>query len=471
MKLGKFNQCVNFKQALIAIAMLSLCVCSYAVTNAPATVQSSQQTPTPSKRQLPVKQVKQFVSAFGQIKNYYVKPISDEKLFELAIRGMLSGLDPHSDYLDSEDFNNLKTTTTGKFGGLGIEIEMGKGYIKVISPIDDTPAARAGVQPGDRIVRIDGVPIKGLTIQQAIKRMRGPKGSKVTVTILRKGTPKPIKLTLTREVINIKSVRAKLLDKYYGYIRISHFQTPTAKTMVVLIKKMQQKTDGKMKGLILDLRNNPGGLLDSAIAVADAFLNTKNKLNYGDLIVYTKGRIPEAQVRAAATPGDILKGLPIVVLINGGSASGSEIVAGALQDHHRAVIIGQKTFGKGSVQTVLPLTQDRAIKLTTALYYTPSGRSIQATGIEPDIIVDNIKIPEKKDGTLDIITVREAHLRGHLANGNGKLEDNTKVNAKASHKDKSKTAKPLIRQDFQLYEALNILKAMNIAHRKSQPSG
>ncbi len=438
------------KQTLCLLTVVGLLFASIAFATTPA------QTSTVKNRALPVKEVRNFVSAFGQIKNFYVKSVPDKKLFENAIQGMLSGLDPHSSYLNEDDFNNLKSSTTGKFGGLGIEVIPFKGLIKVISPIDDTPASRAGIKPGDLIFKIDGTPVKGLSLQQAVKKMRGDKGSKITLTILRKSNKKPMKITLVRDVIKIKSVKGELLDSKYAYIRISHFQAPTAQNVIKMIAELKGQAHGKLGGLIIDLRNNPGGLLDSAINVADAFLDSNKALAHKKLIVYTKGRIPGAQIQAHAKAGDIMQGAPIVVLINGGSASGSEIVAGALQDHKRAIIIGQQTFGKGSVQTVLPLTANSGIKLTTALYYTPAGRSIQAKGVKPDIKVESIDIPEK-NGTLDLVGVRESQLRGHLENKQAKPGKATAKNALVKMDKKA-----LIHRDFQLYEALNLLKALTV---------
>jgi len=382
---------------------------------------------------------------------------------------MLSDLDPHSSYLNKEAYQNLKTTTTGEFGGLGIEIEMRNDILKVVSPIDDTPAFHAGVKAGDIIVKIDDTPVKGMTIRDAVKRMRGKKGTDVTLTILRKDEMKPLGIKITRDVIKIKSVKGKLIDKHYAYVRISHFQIPTAKRLRQMVHKLQTESGGKLYGMILDLRNNPGGLLSSAVDVSDAFLDSthEQKKHNGKLIVYTKGRIPGSKLKAHAKPGDILKGKPMVILINSGSASGSEIVAGALQDHHRAIIIGERTFGKGSVQTVLPLDHEHGIKLTTALYYTPSGRAIQAKGIVPDISIENIEIPEKNGDTLSLLRIREVQLRGHLSNT--LHEKDAKVKAVKAVKAKTPPVqkdKPLIHRDFQLYQALNLLKAMNLVHQQ-----
>jgi len=305
-----------------------------------------------------------------------VEEVSDESLFDDAIRGMLTGLDPHSNYLDAEDYKDLKTATSGEFTGLGIEVTMQNGLIKVISPIDGTPAEKAGVKAGDLIVRLNESPVKGMSLREAVNNMRGKKGSSIVLTIAREGEREPVEIKIVRDTIHIKSVKSRLFKHDIAYVRISHFQSPTPKDFLKEIRKLQKKTNGKLSGLIIDLRNNPGGLLDAAIQVSDAFIHN-DKRGDDELIVYTKGRLPGSEFRASANPGDILNGKPIVVLINEGSASGSEIVAGALQDNNRAILLGTKSFGKGSVQTVLPLDDSRAVKLTTALYYTPSGRSIQ----------------------------------------------------------------------------------------------
>jgi len=407
---------------------------------------------------LPIQDVQRFTTAISQIKNYYVDEVQDKELFEDAIRGMLEGLDPHSAYLDDQDFKDLKASTKGEFSGLGIEVTMESGYIKVISPIDDTPAYRAGVQAGDMIVRIDTKAVKGLSLREAVNLMRGKRGSQIKLVVLRKGEQKPLKFTITRDIIQVKSVKGRLIDNHYAYVRISHFQSPTASDMNKLLKKLGKEAKGDLKGLILDLRNNPGGLLDSAIQVSDAFIHNDKK---GDeeKIVYTKGRLPGSEFTANATPGDILKKSPIVVLINEGSASGSEIVAGALQDNNRAILMGTKTFGKGSVQTVLPLDGDRGIKLTTALYYTPAGRSIQAKGIVPDIEIKHIKLPETKVEEDNLAFITEADLANHLANGNGKEEKKTD---KKDDKKTDKDDKNLAYTDYQLYQALTLLKGLAI---------
>ncbi|MGH7096213.1 MAG: S41 family peptidase [Stellaceae bacterium] len=321
-----------------------------------------------------------FGEVFADVRADYVDKIKDNKLIGSAINGMLTSLDPHSNYLDRKDFDDMKVQTSGEFGGLGIEVTMEKGTVKVVSPIDDTPAARAGLKPGDLITQINGKPVQGMTLPQAVEKMRGPVDSQIKLTIERKGQ-KPFQVTLTRATIKIKPVHFKLEAGNIGYIRITSFNEQTDTGLDAALKALRQKSGNKLQGLILDLRNNPGGLLDQAVAVANAFLDKGE-------IVATRGRRPDDAQRYDARPGDdISGGLPMVVMINGGSASASEIVAGALKDQHRAVLLGTRSFGKGSVQTIIPLPGHGAMRLTTARYYTPSGRSIQDEGIEPDIVV------------------------------------------------------------------------------------
>jgi carboxyl-terminal processing protease len=334
-----------------------------------------------------------FGEVFERVRADYVSPVSDESLIENAINGMLTSLDPHSNYLSEKDFDDMKVQTRGEFGGLGIEVSMENGLVKVVSPIDDTPAARAGLKPGDLITRLDGQPVLGMTLPQAVEKMRGPVNSDIRLTIRRSGRS-PFDVTLTRAEIKIQSVRSHLIDNDIGYIRVTSFSEQTDVGLDDAMKKLRQDPGNKLKGIVLDLRNNPGGLLDQAVAVANAFLKEGE-------IVSTRGRHADDAQRFDARPGaDVSGGLPMVVLINGGSASASEIVAGALQDHHRAVLLGTRSFGKGSVQTIIPLPGHGAMRLTTARYYTPSGRSIQAEGIEPDIVVAAAKIetPPKKGG-------------------------------------------------------------------------
>jgi carboxyl-terminal processing protease len=402
---------------------------------------------------LPVEELRTFSDVFGRIKNDYVVDVDDKELIENAIRGMLSGLDPHSSYLDAEQFTELQVGTTGQFGGLGIEVGMEDGFVKVIAPIDDTPAQRAGVQSGDLVIRLDETPVKGMTLNDAVKIMRGKPGTEIVLTIVREGLDKPIKVSITRDIIKVQSVKSRTLEPGFGYLRISQFQSKTADYMVDAIEDLKKENDGPLDGLVLDLRNNPGGVLNGAVAVSDAFL-TKG------MIVYTEGRIADSRLRFNATPDDIIDGSPLVVLVNQGSASASEIVAGALQDHKRAIIIGAKTFGKGSVQTILPLSSDSALKLTTARYYTPSGKSIQAEGITPDIELASLKVaPVERN----IAPLKEADLSRHLDNGTSKKSDDKKSGDDDEAGDKS-----LVNDDYMLYEALNLLKGLAILQGRIQ---
>lgn len=435
------------------VAGISIAISSYALADIENPIHQPKPMvyAQPQQQTLPLEDVQRFTNAISQIKSYYVEPISDSQLFENAIRGMLTGLDPHSAYLDEADFKQLTSATNGEFGGLGIEVTMEEGLIRVITPIDDTPAYHAGIKSGDLIVRLDSSPIKGMTLKKAIEKMRGKKGSIVNLTVIRDGEKKPLSFNIVRDVIQVKSVKHEVLDGDYGYVRLSHFQLPSADNLTKAIKLMNTQAGGNMKGLILDLRNNPGGLLDSAIEVSDLFLDS-NKMGVNKLIVYTEGRVPGAHFAANAKPGDLLKGAPIVILINQGSASAAEIVAGALQDHKRAVLIGKDSFGKGSVQTVLPLDNHTGVKLTTALYFTPLGRSIQAKGIKPDIVVDNLKLQQQEEPLIK--RLKEANLAGHLDNADGIGNGNVTEPAK-----KAKN-KPLAYTDYPLYEALNVLKGM-----------
>src|SRR6202162_3739957 len=367
---------------------------------------------------LPVEELRSFTEVFGAIKQNYVEPVEDKKLITEAINGMLAGLDPHSAYLDAEAFRELQVGTQGEFGGLGIEVGMEDGFVKVISPIEDTPAYRAGLKSGDLIIKLDDANVKGMTLNDAVKRMRGKPNTDITLTIIRKGDAKPKVVTLTRAVIQIQSVKNKVLEPGYAYVRVTQFQKHTPDKLVSALDAMWKQNNGQMKGLILDLRNDPGGLLNAAVAVSAAFLPQNA------LVVYTDGRTEDSKMRLYASSEYYLRGskddymkrlppsvktVPMVVLVNGGSASASEIVAGALQDHKRATVLGTPTFGKGSVQTILPLGNNTAIKLTTARYYTPSGRSIQAKGIVPDVVVEDPTAPTT--GRL-----READLEKHLLN-------------------------------------------------------
>ncbi len=402
------------------------------------------------KAPLPLTELKTFSEVFEKIKTDYVEPIDDSTLLENAIRGMLTGLDPHSTYLDPEAYKELKVGTTGEFGGLGIEVGMEDGFVKVITPIDDTPAQLAGIKTGDLIVRIDETPVKGLSLGDAVELMRGKPGTDVVLTVVREGEEKPLKFTLTRAIIQVKGVKFRTLEPGFGYIRIAQFQVHTGENVMDAISSLKKANNNELKGLVLDLRNNPGGVLSAAVSVSDAFLEE-------GLIVYTEGRVKDSEFKFKATPTDMLKGAPLVVLVNSGSASASEIVAGALQDHQRAIIMGELTFGKGSVQTILPMNSGSALKLTTARYYTPSGRSIQAEGITPDIKLESLNVAAVDPKTLT--RIKEADLAGHLDNGNGETTKKEKSKTEEGHEDNLAT------QDYQLYEALNMLKGLSLFAR------
>jgi len=400
---------------------------------------------------LPLNELRSFTEVFSRIKSDYVEPVEDKKLLEDAVQGMLAGLDPHSAYLDADSFKDMRVETEGQFGGLGIEVTMENGFVKVVSPIEDTPAARAGVKPGDLIIRLDDKAVKGLTLTEAVRFMRGKPGSDITLTIVREGATKPLKITLTRAVIKIQSVKSRMLESGFGYVRVTQFQAGTDKGLAEALKKLETENKGTLRGMILDLRNNPGGVLNSAVGVSDAFLDK-------GLIVYTEGRVADSKMKLSATPGDLLNGAPMVVLINGGSASASEIVAGALQDHKRAVIMGTKSFGKGSVQTIIPVSNGAALKITTARYYTPSGRSIQASGIVPDIVTEEARITKSEAAD----RLREADLARHLENGDeiAKPKEEPKKEDKKDDKKKDEAGKPAV-EDYQLQEALNLLKGIS----------
>ena len=437
---------------------------------------------------LPVEELRAFTEVFGRIKSDYVESVEDKKLITEAITGMLAGLDPHSAYLDQDAFRELQVGTQGEFGGLGIEVGMEDGFVKVVSPIDDSPAARAGVKSGDLIVKLDDTSVKGMTLNDAVKRMRGKPNTQIMLTIVRKGDPKPIIVTLTRAIIKIQSVKSKLLEPGYAYFRVTQFQEHTGETLATAIQNLYKQNQGAMRGIVLDLRNDPGGLLNGAVAVSAAFLPQNT------LVVYTDGRTEDAKMRLTASPENYLRGrvrddymsrlpaevknVPMVVLVNGGSASASEIVAGALQDHKRAVIMGTQTFGKGSVQTILPLGNSTAIKLTTARYYTPNGRSIQAKGIVPDIILDDGS--SSRDPGLKL---RESDLDKHLSNDRRKDEKAAAPSAPVANafnftpsprpkdvdeKDtKVEPGEVVAKSDYELSQAIAFLKSRGVATRAS----
>ena len=438
----------------------------------------------------PLNELQQFSEVYSRIKESYVEEPKDKELMTNAIRGMLNGLDPHSAYLDEEEFKELQVGTSGEFGGLGIEVGMEDGFVKVISPIDDTPAQRAGLQAGDLIIRLNETPVKGMTLNDAVKLMRGKPDTSIDLLVVREGKDKPFKVTLKRAIIQVKSVKNRLLEPGYGYVRISSFQAKTTESLMEALDALKKENKGDLRGLVLDLRNNPGGVLNAAVGVSDAFLESGK-------IVYTEGRVPDAKMEYNANKGDVLNGKPIVVLVNQGSASASEIVAGALQDHKRALIVGQKTFGKGSVQTVLPLDEKTAVKITTARYFTPSGRSIQAEGIKPDIELKPLKV-QNTDDENPFEPLSEADLSKHLSNPTNKpasatpadttdkAKDDVKPEEKSDkseqkpvdvppdtemptfNKDKTPKAKDKKAEDedYQLREAINILKGMDLVSNR-----
>lgn len=402
------------------------------------------------------KQLDLFGDVFERVRAHYVEEMPDKDLIEKAINGMLSGLDPHSSYLDEEKFKDMQVSTRGEFGGLGIEVTMENGVVKVVSPIDDTPAAAAGVQAGDYIVELDGEPVMGLTLSEAVDKMRGKVGAPIDIVISREGAEGPIEMTIIRDVIKIRSVRHRV-EGNSGYLRITTFNQNAASGIRKGIQEIQDELGNKLNGYVLDLRNNPGGLLDQAIAVSDIFLDKGE-------IVSTRGREEDDTKRDNATPGDLANGLPIVILINGGSASASEIVAGALQDHKRGIVMGEQSFGKGSVQTVMALPGHGAMRLTTARYYTPSGRSIQAKGIEPDIKVELARIE-----TLSYDRVKEADLKGALdKKKQEKKAEPANDNKDAKGKDKDGEDEEEEIQDYQLSRALDLLSGLNL-YRDSKP--
>lgn len=408
---------------------------------------------------LPLAELRAFAEVFERIGKDYVESVDDKALLENAIDGMLSNLDPHSAYLKPDSFKDMEESTKGEFGGVGMEVGMEDGFVKVVAPIDDTPAHRAGIKAGDLVVRIDDTPVKGMTLQQAVDKLRGKPGSEVQLTIMRKSEDKPLVVKLTRAVIKVNSVKQRLLGADYGYVRISQFQVRTGNQFAEAIDKLAKENGKPIKGLVLDLRNNPGGVLNAAVEVSDALLEQ-------GLIVYTEGRVKDSDLRFSAGKGDLLKGAPVVVLINEGSASASEIVAGALQDNGRAVVAGRTSFGKGSVQSIIPLQNGAAIKLTTARYYTPKGRSIQAHGIEPDVRIEQVKVELVDKNGVD--RVKEADLDRHLSNpADGKPAPKAAQPAdKPAAEADSASKKPvLVTEDYELYEAYNLLRAMTVLRR------
>ncbi len=447
---------VSIRSALVALGVL-LALPAFAQD---ASKESSDGKPLP----LPMEEVRIFAQVLNQVREAYVEPIDDKTLLENAVKGMLAGIDPHSSYLAKSDYADLQETTTGEFGGLGVEVGIENGLIRIISPIDDSPASRAGIQAGDLIIKLDDTPTQEVTLGDTSELLRGAPGTTIRLTIVRQGVSEPFEVKITREIIKARSIRSRELEPGFGYARIAQFSANTGTEMVEALNKLQGENN-KLKGMVMDLRNNPGGVLQAAVGVVDAFITN-------GLIVYTKGRLANSNLRFEATPDDPSHGIPLVVLINGGSASASEIVAGALQDHKRAIIMGTRSFGKGSVQTVLPLTNDRAIKLTTSLYFTPNGRSIQAEGITPDIVVDRGQVTKIADS---VAAYREADLTKHLANGNESKPEERKEEKKDDKKaappaaktaaatvaPKAKTTSDdVLVPDYQLNEALNLLKGL-----------
>ncbi len=429
-------------------------------------VLAEKQAATAASGGLPLDDLRNFVEVLNKVKADYVEPVDDKTLLENAMRGMLSGLDPHSGYLDKEEFKDMNEITTGKFGGLGIEVQAANGVVKVVSPIDDTPAAKAGIKPGDLIVKIDDQVVKGLSLNDAVTKMRGDPGTKVVLTVVREGAAAPLIFDLKRDTIKVTSVRSRELEPGYAYIRIASFQTGTGKSLNDEIAKQKKLAGGTLKGVVLDLRNNPGGVLNGAVEVSDAFLEKGP-------IVSIRGRDKDSNHEFDATPGDELNGAPMVVLVNGGSASAAEIVAGALQDQHRAVLLGSKTFGKGSVQTIMPMQNETAIKITTARYYTPSGRSIQAEGIVPDIVIEPVKVT-RIDQSDVVEAIHEADLKGRLDNPDEKKKATAAAAAGAAaaaavkattddSKPDDADKKDLAVSDYELFQALNLLKGLAIA--------
>ncbi len=434
----------RFSPLALALALLLSSAQSWAET-APAATPSDD-----SAAVLPLDELRTFAEVLDRIKASYVEPVDDKTLLENAIKGMLSNLDPHSSYLGPEDFRDLQESTSGEFGGIGIEVGIEDDYVRIVSPIDDTPASKAGIEAGDLIVKIDSQVAKGMSMMEVVEKLRGKPGSTVVLTIVR-NEGQPFEVELVRAAIQVKSVKSQMLEDGYGYLRISQFQVNTGDEIGKALAKLKKDNGGKkLNGLVLDLRNNPGGVLQAAVEVSDHFLKKGR-------IVYTKGRIANSELSFSANPADASEGVPLVVLINGGSASASEIVAGALQDHKRAILMGTESFGKGSVQTVLPLNNDRALKITTALYFTPNGRSIQAQGIVPDIEVTRAKVTREQIGQ----GYKEADLAGHLGNGNGGADKPSGKKAKVAPRPQD--------DDYQLSQALTLLKGLNVTRAQSAP--
>nr|WP_321276995.1 S41 family peptidase [Thiomicrorhabdus indica] len=419
-------------------------------TNVMANKQVDSEAQSPG---IPLEDLQAFAEVYERISTDYVDVIDDKSLIEGAISGMLSSLDPHSAYLPPVDAKEMEEHTRGEFGGLGMEVGMEDGFVKVVSPIDDTPAQRAGIMAGDLIVKLGNEPVKGKSLSEAVDIMRGKPGTQLELTIVRKGEDKPLKIELTRAIIKVRSVRQRMLPEGIGYVRISQFQMRTGPDLIKAIDTLEEENKGELSGLVLDLRNNPGGVLNAAIQVSDAFLND-------GLIVYTEGRIRNSQMRFEAEEGDVMDGKPVVIIVNEGSASASEIVSGALQDQKRAIVVGRDTFGKGSVQTLLQLNNNAAIKLTTARYFTPNGRSIQAEGIKPDVEIERVKVEKVEESAIG--NIKEKDLAGHLESEQEAAEEKSEESAENKA---MKETQELLDKDFELNEALRVAKTMILAQK------
>lgn len=419
---------------------------------------SNESKPAATQQAIPESQIERLNKTVRMIQEYYIQKVDEKTLMDNAITGMLAKLDPHSAYLTKEDMRELETTVSGEFVGIGVELTADNGLLKVISPIEDSPAAKAGLKPGDLIIKVDNKLVQDMSINDAINQIKGKPNTTVSLMVLRKQNEKPLILNVMREVVHIKAVQSKLLAPGYGYIRIAVFQGPVSEQVKAAIEKLKANSQGHLKGLVLDLRNNPGGLLDVSAEVLNLFLDKKETTHYHDVVVYTKGRMPNSDLKYYAHDQDMLPHVPMITLINSGSASASEIVAGALQDYKRSIIMGTRSFGKGSVQTILPVSDDTAIKLTTALYYTPAGREIQARGIEPDVIVPGLAVDEKKADTA--LGFGEANYNNHIQNHAGNDADVEKLQIASQLEQQQSTVK-LAKDDYQLYEALMLLKGMH----------
>ncbi len=436
---------------LLSLSMGFIFLSSLAQADEPNTeVAATESQPIAEQDQrLPLRELRLFTQVFEQIRQGYVEEVSDTQLLENAIAGLLTELDPHSVYLNEESYGDLEENSSGEYGGLGLEVATQDGVIRVVSPIDDSPAAEAGIEAGDLIIKMNDNPVRGMSLQKAIEKMRGEQGTSIKLTVYREGEDDTMDIDVVRDIIQVSAVRNRLLESGYGYVRIAQFQRKSGSDFVDALQELKQQSEQEnpLKGLVIDLRNNPGGLVPASVEIADALIDSGT-------IVYTEGRLPSSNQSFDATPGDMLEGLPVVVLINGGSASASEIVAGALQDHGRAAILGTQSFGKGSVQTVVPLGDGRAVKLTTARYFTPNGRSIQAEGIVPDITVERAEIRPYNFRQ----RVREADLEGHL--------ETMEEDSKPADADDDGESKEDLSADNQLYEAVNLLKGFYLLGAK-----